>query len=163
MSALEEQGTFKSISSAIRLGGDIVDMIPLGFVEELGAAGLAALAGGVDVVGKLIKLDFKGAGEEVACGIADTAVAALPFAEYARVISTAGKAAGLDVAEYANLRALARKGASSLYNSALGGRTSSVFKEAAVGEASEENAAPSSYKIDDYKQGDHAPALEPAA
>ncbi len=133
MSKYQEKGPMKWLTGKIRLGSEIVDMIPMGFFEEAGAAGLAVLAAGIDATAAVLRGDLKGAGEEVACGAADAGVALIPFAEYARLIQGAGKVLGLEFTEHADFRSGARKLASHLYNKALGGRASSVFVDAASG------------------------------
>jgi len=128
---LEEKGLFKKITSKIRLGGDMVDMIPdVTFLSDIGSAGLAVLAAGTDTVGALIKRDLKGAGEEIVCGVADTAVTLIPVVEYARGVQFLRAMFGDKAADQFNPRLWARYGASNAYRKVVGG-PSSVFLDTA--------------------------------
>jgi len=88
-----ETGILKPFTNALRSGSNITDMIPADLMPGLGtaiseasAATLTGAAAILDTGEKLARFDLKGASKEAVAGLAETAVTAIPFLEYASVI-----------------------------------------------------------------------------
>lgn len=121
----EERGRFKKVSEGIRYTSNIVDMVPLPGIDDISASGLAGVAAAVDVFGKVLDRDIKGAVEETFLGVIDAGIAFLPLVEYMSFGKLLGKLTGTDI-ETTNPRKWARYGASKLFNVAA--KESTVFE-----------------------------------
>ena len=87
-----KEGRFKSVTNKIRLLTEGVDMIPLFGLDDATAALATGVAGVIDVVGCVLDNDYRGAGQELVEGAAETLWVALPYVEYARLAGIDGRA-----------------------------------------------------------------------
>jgi hypothetical protein len=117
---MPQEGRFKSVSNALRNVAWTIDALPVAGLDDVTAAGVTAVAGIVDVAGKLVDGDLRGAGQEVLEGGAEALSTAIPLVEYGRFGKYVGLGDNLDVRSWA--RTGAGRFAETTFNAAAAGQ-----------------------------------------